>query len=1173
MVATLGLPEALALTLCHISFRLLVGAPQAAAWWSQKAMRTGGLYACPLTYETNDCRRVPIDEGVDLKKESKENQWLGVTVKSQGPGGKIVVPAGDEAPCSGEKGLMDDLRKILKEATLHWEGNDPAMWKSLDYLSPNNAEHMALAGPAGLPACWVRLMEFRDPRLENKHALGLRAAQVPLQPNGTCAHLYESRNRVNEPLETRDVIGRCYVLGEGLQESDEPDGGEWKFCEGRPQGHDRFGFCQQGMATGFTADRHYILFGAPGTYNWKGTMRAEVSGLDLSHYDDGPYEAGGEKDQDPSLIPLPANSYLGILFMTSIDSSDPDQLVYKTPEPSERVPGNVGDVAQNSYLGFSLDSGVGLTRKNELSFVTGAPRANHTGAVVILQRDNVNRLVPEVILPGEKLASSFGYSLAVVDLNHDGWMDLVVGAPNFFDRKEGIGGAAYVYINQAGHWDNALPVRLNGSYDSLFGITVGAVGDLNQDGFQDFAVGAPLDGDGKVYIYHGSNLGIITKPAQILTGESVGVKMFGYSFSGGLDIDGNFYPDLLVGSLSDTVVLYRSRPVVHISRNVSISPQNIDLEHMNCRQGKSICVDVKACFSYSANPPSYSPPIVLEYTFDADTYRRGLGQPSRVAFWSQKNTDPEYQYFGTVELHKQHVRSCAKATLQLKDQVRDKLRPIVVVVNYNIKHARSRRQAPGATLGPLPPVMSVLPPNTQRTEVHFLKQGCGEDKVCQSNLQLSYKFCLRLDDAVFHPLPRGDDGLDIFSMSEQKFVALEIYLTNFPSDAAEPHKDGDDAHEAMLSIFLPPTLPYSTLRPYNATEKAPSCVSNQNSSYVECDLGNPMKRGAQVRFYLVLSTSGITLETSELEVGLELNTTSEQPGLVPVTARARVVMELPLSVTGVAEPQQLFFSGEVRGESAIKKETEVGSPVRYKVTVSNRGQPFSTLGSAFLNLMWPIEIVNGKWLLYPLKMELLTQSQDRTTCSPKPNPLNLTLEITNQGRKKREAEPAEAPSQSLTYWERRKNATLDCAQGTARCQLFQCPLPSFDRSAVLTVWGRLWNSTFLEEYYDATSVEVIVRANITVKSTIRNLILKDAATQIPVTVYLDPAVVMTRGVPWWIILIAVLAGILVLGLLVSILWKCGFFKRTSRVSKYSTNYYRARLAVQPSDADRQAMEA
>ena len=27
----------------------------------------------------------------DTKKEYKENQWMGVTVQSQGPGGKIVV--------------------------------------------------------------------------------------------------------------------------------------------------------------------------------------------------------------------------------------------------------------------------------------------------------------------------------------------------------------------------------------------------------------------------------------------------------------------------------------------------------------------------------------------------------------------------------------------------------------------------------------------------------------------------------------------------------------------------------------------------------------------------------------------------------------------------------------------------------------------------------------------------------------------------------------------------------------------------------------------------------------------------------------------------------------------------------------------------------------------------
>ncbi|XP_058022932.1 integrin alpha-7 isoform X4 [Ahaetulla prasina] len=989
---------------------LLVGAPQATALPDQQAQRTGGLYACPLTYETKDCERVPIDDGVDLKKESKENQWLGVTVNSQGPGGKIV----------------------------------------------------------------------------------------------TCAHLYEARNRVNESLETRHVIGRCYVLSEGLEVADELDGGEWKFCQGREQGHERFGYCQQGIATGFTADRHYILFGAPGTYNWKGTIRAELSVLDFSHYDDGPYEAGGEKDQDPSLIPLPAHS----------------------------------------YLGFSIDSGVGITRKNELSFVTGAPRANHIGSVVILHQDNVNRLVPEVILSGEKLASSFGYSLAVVDLNHDGWMDLVVGAPNFFDRKERIGGAVYVYINQAGRWENILPIRLNGTSDSLFGITVGAIGDLNQDGFQDFAVGAPLDGDGKVYIYHGSNLGIVTKPAQILTGESVGIKMFGYSFSGGLDIDGNFYPDLLVGSLSDTVVLYRSRPVIHISRNITANPQNVDLENVNCRYMEGICsVEIQACFSYTANPSSYSPPIRLEYSFEADGDRRQQGKSSRVFFRYQKAKDLEHQYSGILELPKQQSKACTKATLQLKEQVRDKLHPIVVTMTYNIKHGRSRRQIPGTTLGPLLPVLNAVPHNSQRIEVNFLKQGCGEDKICQSNLQLKYKFHSRVDDAVFQPLPRGDDGLDVFSMSDQKGIALGISITNFPSDAAEPQRDGDDAHEAMLLISLPSTLTYASLRHYNATEKIPIRVSTQNATYVECELGNPMKRGAQFRFYLVLGTSGITLETTELEVNLELTTISEQPALAPVAARARVIMELPLSITGLPEPKQLFFSGVVRGESAMKKESDVGSPVSFNVTVSNRGQSLSTLGSAFLYLMWPYEISNGKWLLYPLKMELLSHSQHRSTCTPNPNPLGLALEPPPQRRKKRETEQAEMSSPSLTYWKGRKNATLDCVLGTARCLLYKCPLYSFERSAVLTIWARLWNSTFLEEFAHMTSVEVIVRANISVSSTIRNLVLRDATTQIPVTVYLDPVVALTRGVPWWIILIAVLAGILVLGLLVSILWKLGFFKR------------------------------
>ncbi|XP_007081520.2 integrin alpha-7 isoform X1 [Panthera tigris] len=1002
---------------------LLVGAPQALALPGQQANRTGGLFACPLSLEETDCYRVDIDRGADVQKESKENQWLGVSVRSQGPGGKIV----------------------------------------------------------------------------------------------TCAHRYEARQRVDQILETRDVIGRCFVLSQDLAVRDELDGGEWKFCEGRPQGHEQFGFCQQGTAAAFSPDSHYLLFGAPGTYNWKGTARVELcvqGSADLAHLDDGPYEAGGEKEQDPRLIPVPANS----------------------------------------YFGFSIDSGKGLVRAEELSFVAGAPRANHKGAVVILRKDSASRLVPEVMLSGERLTSGFGYSLAVADLNNDGWADLVVGAPYFFERQEELGGAVYVYMNQGGHWAGVSPLRLCGSPDSMFGISLAVLGDLNQDGFADIAVGAPFDGDGKVFIYHGSSLGVVIKPSQVLEGEAVGIKSFGYSLSGGLDVDGNHYPDLLVGSLADTAVLFRARPVLHVSHEVFIAPRAIDLEQPNCAAGHSVCVDLRVCFSYIATPNSYSPIVALDYVLDGDTDRRLRGQVPRVTFLSRGPDDPKHQASGTVWLKHQHDRVCGDTMFQLQENVKDKLRAIVVTLSYSLQTPRLRRQAPGQGLPPVAPILNAHQPSTQRAEIHFLKQGCGEDKICQSNLQLVHaRFCARVSDTEFQPLPMDTDGTTaLFALSGQPVIGLELTVTNLPSDPAQPQADGDDAHEAQLLVTLPASLHYSGVRALDSAEK-PLCLSNENASHVECELGNPMKRGAQVTFYLILSTSGITIETTELEVELLLATISEQE-LHPVSARARVFIELPLSITGVAIPQQLFFSGVVRGESAMRSERDIGSKVKYEVTVSNQGQSLNTLGSAFLNIMWPHEIANGKWLLYPMRVELEGGQGpgQKGLCSPRPN--ILQLDVDSRDRRRRELEQPEQqehpeqPEPSTSWWpvssaEKKKNITLDCVRGTANCVVFSCPLYSFDRAAVLHVWGRLWNSTFLEEYSAVKSLEVIVRANITVKSSIKNLLLRDASTVIPVMVYLDPVAVVAEGVPWWVILLAVLAGLLVLALLVLLMWKMGFFKR------------------------------
>lgn len=91
----------------------------------------------------------------------------------------------------------------------------------------------------------------------------------------TCAHRYQRRLFVNTPHESYDITGRCYVLSQDLtiDTSFDEDGGNWNFCQGKTRGHEMFGSCQQGLAATFTKDYHYVVFGAPGTYNWQGTSQ------------------------------------------------------------------------------------------------------------------------------------------------------------------------------------------------------------------------------------------------------------------------------------------------------------------------------------------------------------------------------------------------------------------------------------------------------------------------------------------------------------------------------------------------------------------------------------------------------------------------------------------------------------------------------------------------------------------------------------------------------------------------------------------------------------------------------------------------------------------------------------------------------------------------------------
>uniref|UniRef100_A0A8C2GRW8 Integrin, alpha 6b n=1 Tax=Cyprinus carpio TaxID=7962 RepID=A0A8C2GRW8_CYPCA len=902
-----------------------------------------------------------------------------------------------------------------------------------------------------------------------------------------CAHRYQRRMFVGLPQELRDVTGRCYVLSEDLtiNNSLDEDGGEWMFCNGRNRGHERFGSCQQGLSATFTKDYHYLVFGAPGAYNWKGLVRMEQKNSSLwemNVFDDGPYEVGDENRLDPELVPVPANS----------------------------------------YLGFSLDSGKMLTKRGQLTIVAGAPRANHSGAVVLLKKDDVksSMLTAEYILEGSGLASSFGYDLAVLDINGDGWQDIVVGAPQYFIKDGDIGGAIYVYLNEEGAWDKITPKRIEGAAYSMFGLAVENMGDVNLDGYHDVAVGAPYDskGVGKVFIFHGSTEGL--NKAQVLEGQDHKVKLFGYSLAGNMDLDRNNYPDLAIGSLSDSVFVYRARSVISIEKTVTTTPKELDLTKKNCKlllsNSSSLLCRILSLLTNGNNllllclTMSFFPYLGVKYTITVESERKKLSLPSRVIF--NPRSVNEYESTGEVELKGQGTESCVTRGLRLQETLKDKLRSIPIDVSVEILNPSTRRKRQSA----LPNLLPILDKNqeaTTATNVQFIKEGCGTDFVCNSDLRLQYKFHTREPNTyIFHPLPE-EKGAPILSLSDQKDIALEIKVEN----------KGEDAYEAQLSSSFPKSLSYSKV--YTKSD-----VSSANGSQAECEIGNPFKK--DTTFYFILSTGGISLDTTEIEIDLVLKTTSNQTQLPRIKAKATVKIQLLLSLSGIAKPSQVYFTGEVKGESAMKLATDVGSPIDYEFRVTNLGKPLKSFGTASMVIQWPKHNSQGKWLLYLMKMTSSGLDSFSCTNQNEVNKLGLKVEP-SESRTKREIgeTPAKEGTASL-FTDKRKYIVLSCEDG-AECITFRCPLAGMDSNAVISLRAYLWNSTFLE-----ASVAVLFYLKWhNLLNVLRIIHYYYFLKTVRVTVFPEHRVAQYGGMPWWVLLVAILLGLLLLGLLVFLLWK------------------------------------
>ncbi|XP_058713690.1 integrin alpha-3 isoform X1 [Poecile atricapillus] len=926
----------------------------------------------------------------------------------------------------------------------------------------------------------IELKDEPDKAIIEDMWLGVTVASQR-QPPGrvlACAHRY-TRVLWSGAEAQRRMVGRCYVRGNDLRLD---LGDEWQtyhneMCNANTD-TDETGMCQMGTSAGFSAN--IIYFGAPGAYNWQGTD-----------------------------------------YMLQREMWDLHDFSY----PNKRN--------GNTYIGYTAEVGSAVLQQDAVTLVTGAPRYRHTGAVLLLSRGARQALNRSLLLPGPQVGSYFGSALALADLNNDGWQDLVVGAPYYFERKQEVGGAVFVYMNEAGGFQQLPSLVLTGPSYSGFGFALASIGDINQDGFQDIAVGAPFEGPGKVYIYHSSAEGLRDRPRQVISGSELGpttIKTFGYSLSGGLDMDGNSYPDLLVGSLSERIVLLRARPVINIlDKTFTVTPGKVDPAQCTPKS----CMTVTLCFSYnqSAGDPNYKERITLQYTLEADKDRH----PPRVRFSGSQSAT----YTGDFSMPDTR---CQSQELLLLDNVRDKLHPIVLSMNYSLLERPRTFQLGPHSLDAFP-VLNQDQSHENETKIEFQKE-CGSDNQCYSNLQLRSSFVTEQNQA----LPRVN-GTQVLQYSRDvRKLHLSINITNVPSTPW----NGEDAHEALLNVTVPPSLLPSSVRPSGA------CTFGET---VLCELGNPFKRNQRAELTITFEAIGIMLDTREIAVWLDLSTQSTQEDLQPVLAKLLVDYSIQSSLSIASSHIQSYFSGTVVGESAMKQEQDVGSPLTFDFQVTTKGESLGTLGTILLGFEWPHEIPNGKWLLYPT--EILVNGND--TCHPPGgviNPLNLTL-LQDQApsRRRRELEPPEPgePPVTLATGRRpRSEAVLSCSAGTARCVWFECPLLHTQLPSSFSLRARVWNSTFIEEFRDFDRVKVTGTATLFLRSQVPTITMRNHTVRFSVDVDSELQEEQPAEIALWLVLVSVAAGLLLLGLIILLLWKCDFFQRT-RYYRIMPKYHAVRI--------------
>ncbi|CAN0009994.1 unnamed protein product [Bubo scandiacus] len=281
---------------------------------------------------------------------------------------------------------------------------------------------------------------------------------------------------------------------------------------------------------------------------------------------------------------------------------------------------------------------------------------------------------------------------------------------------------------------------------------------------------APRAGRGWCTSTAGGGAGLHPQPAQVLRGHWAPGRhpdFFGAALRGATDLDGNGYPDLLVGAFGvDTAVVYRGRPIVHASAALSVFPTMFNPEERGCvLEGTGLhvpCINVSFCLNAS-----------------------GRHLPGTIGFAPTRTlTLPVPNGAGT------RCRTLA-AFLRNESEFRDKLSPIAVALSFALDP-----RAPPDTHG-LHPVLAAHTRTRLEAKAH-IQLDCGEDNVCVPDLQLE----AAVDRRAVYLGDRNSLNLTFNARNQGEGGAYEAELHVRPPPPRPVHRGAAPTRE-FLSAELP----------------------------------------------------------------------------------------------------------------------------------------------------------------------------------------------------------------------------------------------------------------------------------------------------------------------------------------------------------------------------------